>query len=80
MMQTFQVMSDGKALYWLYGIQTQDTLTHPVTGDKMKQHPVVLQTLQIKVGGGEGMGGKEEGGKEWYIILFDIPRLWREEF
>lgn len=49
--QTFQFMSDGKDVFWLYGVQTQETLTHPITGEKVKQHPVYLQTLHVKVMG-----------------------------
>lgn len=36
-------------MYWLHALQTQDTITHPVTGEKIKQHPVILQTLHFKV-------------------------------
>jgi len=48
-LQTLQFMSDGKDLFWLYVVQTQDTLTHPISGDKIKQNPVYLHTLQLKV-------------------------------
>ncbi len=48
-LQTFQFMSDGKDIFWLYGIQTQETLTNPISGDKIKQHPVYLHTIHIKV-------------------------------
>ena len=45
-LQTFQFMSDGKDVFWLYGVQAP---THLVTGEKIKQHPIYLQTLHIKV-------------------------------
>ena len=50
MMQTFQLLSDGKTLYWLYAVHTQqDTITHPVSGDKIKQYPLFLHTVHVKV-------------------------------
>lgn len=49
-LQTFQLMSDGKTLYWLYAMQTQEMVTHPATGEKIKQHPLILQALNLKVG------------------------------
>ena len=48
-LQTFQLMSDGKTLYWLYVLQAQETVTHPATGEKIKQHPLILQALELKV-------------------------------
>lgn len=49
MLQTFQLLSDGKVLYWLFAQQTPETVTHPVTGEKVKHHPLFLQTLHFKV-------------------------------
>ena len=48
-LQTFQLLSDGKTLYWLYAQQTPETVTHPVTGEKVKHHPLYLQQLHFKV-------------------------------
>ncbi len=48
-LQTFQLLSDGKTLYWLYAQQTPETVTHPVTGEKVKHHPLFLQALNFKV-------------------------------
>ena len=48
-LQTFQFMSDGNTLYWLYSLQTQDTITHPVNGDKIKQYPLILHAIHLKV-------------------------------
>ena len=48
-LQTFQLMSDGKILYWLYALQSQETVAHPVMTDKVKQHPIILQALHFKV-------------------------------
>ena len=61
-MQTFQLLSDGKALYWLYALQTQETVTHPVTAEKIKQHPLILHTLDFKVRE-RGREGEREGGR-----------------
>ncbi len=47
--QTLHVMSDGMLVYWVYALKAQDTAPHPVTGEKIKQYPVFLHTLQIKV-------------------------------
>ena len=47
--QTFQLLSDGKDLFWLYSLQSQETVTHPVTGEKIKQHPLILHILHFKV-------------------------------
>lgn len=48
-LQTFQLLSDGKTVYWLYGLQGQDTVTHPVSGEKIKQHPIILQAIHVEV-------------------------------
>ena len=48
-LQTFQLMSDGKTLYWLCALQTQETVTHPVSGDKLKQYPLFLHTIHVLV-------------------------------
>lgn len=45
-------MSDGMFLYWLYALKTQETVPHPVTGERVKQYPVYVQALEIKVGRG----------------------------
>lgn len=42
-------MSDGLCVYWLYHLRSQEGLANPVTGDKIKQFPVFLQQLQVKV-------------------------------
>ena len=49
--QTLHIMSDGMFLYWLYALKLQETVPHPVTGEKVKQYPVFLQTLEVKVSG-----------------------------
>ena len=46
---TLHLMSDGMLLYWLYMLRTQETVSHAVTGEKVKQHSVYLQALEIKV-------------------------------
>ena len=43
-------MSDGMFLYWLYALKAQETVPHPVTGERIKQYPVYVQALEIKVG------------------------------
>lgn len=48
-LQTFQLLSDGKTLYWLYALQTQETVTHPVSGDKIKQYPLYLHSMHVEV-------------------------------
>ena len=48
-LQTFHLLSDGKTVYWVYALQTQETVTHPVSGEKIKQHPVILQEIHVKV-------------------------------
>lgn len=49
-LRTLHFMSDGMFLYWLYALRAQETVPHPVTGERVKQHAVFLQTLEIKVG------------------------------
>ena len=46
---TLQFMSDGMYVYWVYVLRMQETITHPVTGDRVKEHPVYLHTLELKV-------------------------------
>ena len=48
-LQTLHLMSDGMFLYWLYALKAQETVPHPVTGESVKQYPIYLQTLEIKV-------------------------------
>ena len=48
-LQTLHLMSDGMFLYWLYALKAQETVPHHMTGERVKQHPVYLQTLEIKV-------------------------------
>lgn len=48
-LHTFQLLSDGKTLYWLYALQTQETIAHPVSGDKIKQHPLYLHSMHVEV-------------------------------
>ena len=48
-LQTLQFMSDGMYVYWVYVLRTQETVTHPVTGERVKEHPVYLHTLELKV-------------------------------
>ena len=47
--QTLQLMSDGLYVYWLYYQRTQDSVTHPVSGEKVKQFPVFIHQLQVHV-------------------------------
>lgn len=47
--QTLQFVSDGLFVYWLFALKAHETVPHPVTGEKMKQHSVYLQPLEVKV-------------------------------
>ena len=47
--QTLQFISDGLFVFWLYALKAHETIPHPVTGEKMKQHSVYLQPLEVKV-------------------------------
>ena len=42
-------MSDGTYLYWLYLLKGAESVTHPMLGEKVKQHSVYLQVLGSKV-------------------------------
>ena len=46
---SLQFMSDGMFIYWMYAQKSQETVPHPVTGEKIKQHPVYVHTLELKV-------------------------------
>ena len=46
---TLQIASDGVFLYWVYVIRSSETVAHPVTGEKVKQHLVCVQPLHIQV-------------------------------
>lgn len=48
-LHNLQFMSDGIFIYWLYALKAQETVPHPVTGERVKQHPVYLHTLELKV-------------------------------
>lgn len=48
---TLQVASDGVYLYWVYMTRSPETIVHPVTGEKVKQHHICVQPLQIQVEG-----------------------------
>ena len=45
--QTLQLLSDGLYVYWLYYQRTQDSVTNPVSGEKVKQFPVYIHQLQV---------------------------------
>ena len=46
---TVQFTSDGMYIYWVYVLRQQETFTHPVSGERVKEHPVYLHTLELKV-------------------------------
>ena len=48
-LQTLQFMSDGMYVYWVYVLRNQETVTHPVTGERVKEHPVYVHTFELKV-------------------------------
>ena len=48
---TVQFTSDGMYIYWVYVLRQQETFTHPVSGERVKEHPVYLHTLELKVKG-----------------------------
>ena len=47
--QTLYLMSDGLYVYWMYSLRAQDSITNPVTGEKIKQFPIYIHQLQVKV-------------------------------
>ena len=47
--QTLQYLSDGMFVYWVYALRTQESAPHPITGDRVKQHLVYLQRLEMQV-------------------------------
>jgi E3 ubiquitin-protein ligase HECTD4 len=46
--QTLYLMSDGLYVYWMYSLRAQDSITNPVTGEKIKQFPIYIHQLQVK--------------------------------
>ena len=46
---TLYLMSDGHLVYWLYSLKQQDSITHPITGEKSKHHSLYLQILKFEV-------------------------------
>lgn len=46
---TIRFMSDGLFVYWMYALKAQESLPHPITAEKIKQHSVYIQPLTIQV-------------------------------
>ncbi len=48
-LHTVQILSDGSFVYWLYALKSTETIPHPLSSEKLKQHPVYVQALKMEV-------------------------------
>jgi len=46
---TVQFVSDGNYVYWLYVVKNQETVSGSGNSENVKQHPVYMETLALKV-------------------------------